>query len=735
MSRRGKMGTGILAALLLGYLFCLPRDLFQGTGYSTVVTDRDGALLGARTAADGQWRFPPRDSVPEKYAAALIQFEDKYFRLHPGVNPVSVVRALRDNLRAGHVTSGGSTLTMQVIRLSRGRERNLWQKIIEAVLATRLELRCSKDEILALYAGHAPFGGNVVGLEAASWRYFGRSPEDLSWGEAATLAILPNAPASMHPGRNRDALLAKRNRLLERLREHGDMDAETCALACAEPLPDAPSPLPAYAAALTDYYGRTAPGQRIRTDIDLSLQKQVEAVCGRWSDELDRGGVADLAAVVMDVHTGAILAYVGNASPWRKRPGMQVDIARAPRSTGSILKPLLYCAMLDEGDILPHTLLPDVPANFSGFSPQNFDRQFSGAVPASEALTRSLNVPSVHMLQRYGVTKFYDLLKSMGMTTLTRDAADYGLSLILGGAEGTLKDITAIYAHLAHAYQEADSTLFPIHGRTAKWYTLDALKELSRPDDIDLRMVRSVRKVAWKTGTSYGFRDAWAVGVDPDYAVGVWAGNAQGQGVPGLTGARTSGPVLFELFNLLPPARAENAYASRGWFLEPVPGEYVRAETCHLSGHLKGMYCEQTDTLMLPRRALHSDPCPYHREIDGTTWFLLPPSMEWYYRQHHPEYRPYRRSGHSDSVMEFIYPESGSVLRIPRQLDGTRKGAIFQLAHRNPDARVWWHLDESYLGQTRYIHQMSVMPPPGKHTLTVMDEDANTLSVSFTIEY
>lgn len=730
MSRKRMMITGILAALLLGYLFCLPRNLFPGVPYSTVVTDRSGELLGARIAADGQWRFPPRDSIPTRYATALVQFEDRHFRLHPGVNPVSIVRAFINNLRAGHVTSGGSTLTMQVIRLSRGRERTLWQKIIEAVLATRLEVRCDKDEILCLYASHAPFGGNVVGLDAAAWRYFGRPPEALSWGEAATLAILPNAPASMHPGRNREGLLRKRNRLLERLRDHGEIDAETCALACSEPLPDAPQPLPSYAYSLVEWHNRTTPGQRIRTDIDLGLQQQVEAVTARWREELSRDGVADLAVVVESVATGAVLAYIGNASPEQARPGAKVDIARSPRSTGSILKPLLYCALVDEGEILPATLLPDVPVNFGGFAPQNFDLQFAGAVPADEALTRSLNVPAVHMLRRYGVPRFYDLLKKLGMSTLTRDPSVYGLSLILGGAEGTLRDITDIYAGLSRSYQ-TDTTVF---GRTALWYTLQALKELGRPDEIDLRMVRSVRRVAWKTGTSYGFRDAWAVGVSPDYAVGVWAGNAQGQGVPGLTGARTAGPVLFDVFNLLPPDRADGAYAADGWFLEPAPGEYVKAEVCRQSGHLKGLYCQQADTLMLPRRALDSDPCPYHKELDGEIWFLLPPSMEWYYRQQHPEYRPYRKPGRNEGVMEFIYPGPGAAISIPRQLDGSKKGVVFNLAHRHPATKVWWHLDEDYAGETQYLHQLTLNPAPGPHTLTVVDADANTLSIRFTIE-
>ncbi len=324
---------------------------------------------------------PPSDTVPQKFQTAIVQFEDRWFNLHPGVNPVSILRAAVGNIKAGQVTSGGSTITMQVIRMSRGRERNLGQKIIEAILATRLELRCSKEEILGMYASHAPFGGNVVGLEAASWRYFGRPPDELTWGEAATLAVLPNAPAEIHPGKNRTRLLEKRNRLLATLYKRGSLDSLDYALACDEPLPTEPLALPQDAHHLTEYYWKTSPGKRIRTTIDIHLQRHVQEIADQWNNDFTSNGANDLAAIVEDVHTGEVLAYIGNANPQRKRPGSEVDIIRSPRSTGSILKPVLYCAALQEGEILPNTLLPDVPINLNGFSPQNFNRQFNGAVP------------------------------------------------------------------------------------------------------------------------------------------------------------------------------------------------------------------------------------------------------------------------------------------------------------------------------------------------------------------
>lgn len=721
-----------LGVLVIAYLFCLPRNIFKDVRYCTVVLDRSGELLGARIASDGQWRFPPSDTIPQKYKTALIQFEDKYFKCHPGVNPVAIFRAAIRNLKAGHITSGGSTITMQVVRMSRNKKRNIRQKIIEAVLATRLELRYSKDKILALYASHAPFGGNVVGLEAAAWRYFGRPANELSWGEAATLAVLPNSPSIVHPGKNRDVLLNKRNRLLKALSEAGKIDAATCKAACEEPLPGAPLPLPDHASHLVEWYYKNDGGKTVTTDIDIRLQQKAEKILDRRNNELTAIGIKDLAAIVFDVHTGEPIVYCGNANPQDGRYGSRVDIVRSPRSTGSILKPLLYCALLQEGQILPHSLVQDTPINVNGFSPQNYDMNFNGAVPASQALARSLNVPAVHMLRKFGVQKFLNILKSSGMTTLDRDADNYGLSLILGGAEGTLFDITSIYATLSRVYQSEEKQSYPLNDRMSLWYTFDALKDVNRPDEIDWRLISSVKKVAWKTGTSFGFRDAWAVGVTPDFAVGVWAGNANGEGMPGLTGAGTAGPVMFEIFNMLPNKGNSGKYAGSGWFKEPLYGEYIRAEVCRESGYLKGPACENIDTLAVPPTAEKSETCPYHSYVNGKSVFLLPPAMEWYYRRLHPEYKP-EISDNQETVMEFIYPGKGSRIYIPRQLDGKVAGIVFNLAHRDPDAVVFWHLDNSYLGQTKFMHQMTLSPSVGKHTITVVDEKGNTLSIGFEI--
>ena len=751
----------ILAFLVTGYIFCLPRHLFH-VPYSTVVTDRNEELLGARIASDGQWRFPPRNTTPEKIKECLITFEDKHFYHHWGVNPFAIGRAFYQNVKNKRIVSGGSTLTMQTIRLARNESRTFREKLIEMIWATRLEFRASKEEILSMYISHAPFGGNVVGLDAAAWRYFGHSADDLSWAESAMLAVLPNAPAMIHLSKGRKTLLDKRNRLLKQLLEKKTIDSSTYELAISEPLPDEPHALPQIAPYLVSRFYQERNGEYSRSAINKGIQTQVEDLAERWSNEFGRSDIRNLAILVIDIPSNQVVAYCGNVHFDQKQGGNQVDVIQAPRSTGSILKPFLYYAMLQEGSLLPDMLLPDVPVNINGFTPQNFSMQFEGAVPASEALARSLNIPAVTMLQRYGVPKFHSFLQQIGLKTINRSSSHYGLSLILGGAEATLWDVTNAYAMMGRSLlqlpQRSCSLLLPTSRITestdpfqpgAVWQTFDALKEVNRPEEIDWKSIPSMQTIAWKTGTSYGFRDAWAVGVTPRYAVGVWVGNATGEGKPGLVGAQTAGPVLFDIFNLLP---------SSSWFTRPA-GIFVEAEVCRKSGHLKGRFCDETDTLLVLPAGLRTEACPYHHLVTLSanesqriyencanteptlrkSWFTLPPVWEWYYKQHHPEYKPlppFKAGCGEDTFqpMQFIYPPMNARIKLPKQLDGSKGFLTVELAHNNPNATVFWHLDETYQAQTQDFHKISLQPAAGKHSLTAVDGEGNTISTTFFVE-
>ncbi|MBW6497507.1 MAG: penicillin-binding protein 1C [Bacteroidales bacterium] len=778
------MSAALLLLLLLVWLFSLPRNLFPDPT-STVIEDRNGDLLGARIAGDGQWRFPPSEEVPERFEEALIAFEDRHFYRHPGVNPLAIGRALIQNIRAGRRVSGGSTISMQVIRLSRkGKPRTIKEKIVEIFLATRLEARYSKRSILSLYASHAPFGGNVVGLDAAAWRYFGRRPEELSWAEAASLAVLPNAPALIFPGKNHETLLVKRNRLLDELWHRGRIDSLSCELSKLEPLPGRPYPLPQNASHLLDRVYLSNRGARVQTTIDAHLQSRAVSIIQENYLMLKANHVNNAAAIILDVKTGNVLAYVGNTSnPGNKDQGHQVDVITAPRSTGSILKPFLYAAMMQEGTLLPNTLVPDIPTQIAGYSPKNYFLTYDGAVPAKRSLARSLNVPSVRMLREYGVEKFHFNLKHLGMNTLVYPPGHYGLSLILGGAEGSLWEISGMYAslsrvlrHHAEYYGKYDPgdihppnfVFQPLSGKkpslhersdlrdhgpvsaAAVWLTWEALVDVNRPDaESGWQLMPSKGRVAWKTGTSFGGRDAWAVGTTRDFVVGVWVGNATGEGRPELTGIGAAAPIMFQLFDLLP---------SSPWFEQPY-GEMEQVVVCRESGHRAGMYCEVSDTMWVHARGLQTPPCPYHELIhldlsgqyrvssecesisnmNTASWFVLPPTMEWFYRSRQPAYKPLPpwrsdcAGGAGPAAMEMIYPRDGMAIYVPLELDGTPGKTVFEVAHRKDQVHIFWHLNDEYLGETRHSHQMALAPEQGFHTLTLVDEEGNTLTRVFEI--
>lgn len=771
--------------LLLGWLLCLPDPLFDDPT-SVVLESRKGELLCARIAADEQWRFPAIDTVPTRYAQALIEFEDRRFYRHPGVDPIAIVRALRQNAAQNAVVSGGSTITMQVIRMARkDRPRNVWNKLVEAFMGTRLELTHSKMDILALYASHAPFGGNVVGLDAASWRYFGKSPALLSWAEAATLAVLPNSPALIHPGRNRSALIAKRDRLLRRLQARGAIDETTCRLAMDEPLPTAPHPLPREAPHLLDRACREhadprKPGPaRVHSTLDQGLQLQINDILERRQSILAGNGIHNMAALVLDVQRGEVLAYIGNVIGAGTEHGEEVDVIKAPRSSGSILKPILYALALQDGQILPGSLLADVPVQLRDFRPLNFSEKYEGVAPARRALSRSLNVPFVNLLQEYGLERFHFALNKLQFSTIRKPAGHYGLSLILGGAETTLWDITNCYASMARMlehfpeyngrydpgdfrpatyvmgvpYQRpAEARLrrdAPLIGAGAAWLSFEAMRRLERPDDEgEWESFGSGQPVAWKTGTSFGFRDAWAVGVTPRYAVGVWVGNADGEGRPGLIGVKAAAPALFDIFQLLSADR---------WFYPPY-ADMIQLPVCARSGYRPLAICP-ADTIWAPKAAVRARACPYHETIHTDSsgqwqvhadceaaerivshaWFVLPPLEEYFYVKKNTDYRPLPPlrpdcDGSDGAVpMQLAYPRRPTRIFVPVNLDGRMSQTVFTVAHRNPNAIVHWHIDDEYIGATSVFHNLALTPSEGKHTLTLVDQDGHRLQQIFEI--
>ncbi|NOT98273.1 MAG: penicillin-binding protein 1C [Sideroxydans sp.] len=763
-----------LIACGIGIARSLPTPLFSAPS-STILLARDESLLGARIATDGQWRFPAGASVPEKFRIALVTYEDKRFPFHPGIDPLALARAVRINFSQNRTVSGASTLSMQTIRLAReAQQRSYFNKFVEMLLALRLEMQYSKQEIIELYAANAPFGGNVVGLEAAAWRYFGRNPNRLSWAEICTLAVLPNSPALIHPGRNRDLLLNKRNRLLHSLHETGQLSEMDLRLALLEAIPQQPLALPQLAPHLLDTLHASAPQTyRFKTTLDANLQRVANEVTHERIKDLSRQGIHNTAALIIDNHNFEVLAYVGNAEySMDNERGYSVDIVRRPRSSGSILKPLLFASMLDAGEILPSTLIADIPTQYGGYMPENFDHQYRGAVPAQVALAQSLNVPAVRMLKRHGVHRFYDFLKNLGMTSLSRNVDNYGLSLILGGAEISLWEVAHFYANLSNLAQPGlikrasqihplrlwrdEKEVAPVNAEIsagAAWLTLRALLEVSRPGEEGYwKNFSSTQPISWKTGTSWGFRDAWAVGANSHYTIAVWSGNATGEGRPGLTGSTAAAPLLFNLFN-----RVERA----NWFA--TPELYLKElDVCKDNGYLNNGYCK-TEKQFAPINSNFAQISPHHlrlhlnpsrqfrvhsgcarvSEMRNEDWFSLPPTQEFYYRRHHADYKTlpsFRKdceaaltSESNSHPLDFIYPSEGARIYIPVDFAEKKGLTVFEAVHRKRDSVIHWHLDNQYLGSTHTFHQQALDASPGAHIVTIVDQEGHQQSRHFEI--
>lgn len=754
----------------------MPKPLFRNK-YSTVVYDKQHQLPSARIANDGQWRFPSSSKIPPRFETCLLEFEDHYFYNHPGVNVFSILKAFYRNISTNKKKVGGSTITMQLVRISRENPgRTYYEKVIELVIALRLEMAFSKQEILQYYANNAPFGGNVVGLEASSWRYFGRSPHQLSWAESAMLAVLPNAPSLIYPGKNHERLLKKRNALLKKLLLKNLIDKGTYELSIQEAIPDKPHALPQLASHLLQrIVNEKGDGKEYETTLSKVIQVNTISLLNKHLEQYQSNQINNAAALILNTQTGEVLAYVGNSFSKSKSNQNDVDIITAPRSSGSLLKPLLYALLLSEGKITPDAFLEDVPTQIGAYAPKNFNLTYDGLVPASEALTRSLNVPAVKMLQQYGTAPFLYQLQKFGFESLDKAATHYGLSLILGGGEVNAWDVGSVYASMgrtlenyskygaypvqnnlkAHYLKEGSSLKLQLKQKSTLsagsiWYTFKAMNELARPEDYSKsNFFSSTSKIAWKTGTSFGFRDAWAVGLNKKFTIVVWVGNADGEGRPGLTGINVAAPLMFSLFNMLP---------SSEWFNKPVDDLYA-VSVCKESGYIASSVCPDRLKEKLPKSSKNSAYCTYHMlaNLDSTGRFQvnsqcypvlkmnkkpylkMSPLQEFFYRKRHLEYLglPPMMIGclddHSGNNFDLIYPRSGFKIYLPLNESNIKNELIMNATCNNQHATLYWYMDKNYIGETKRYHQLAVLPLQGKHCLLIMDEKGKSIEAQFEI--
>ncbi len=762
---------------LLGFILLFPKTIFDRPN-SPILLSKDQQLLGAKIATDGQWHFHDLDSLSNKFETALIHFEDRNFYDHAGIDPRGFGRALWNNLQ-GKKRQGASTLSMQIARMAGQQgKRGYLRKLKEMLFALQLEFRYSKAAIIKMYASNAPFGGNIIGLDAASWRYFGKDHHQLSWAESCMLAVLPNAPGLIHPGRSRTALKEKRNRLLKSLLEHQKITQEDYDLAILEPLPEKPQVLPRHAQHLLQQLVTEHPNEaQFQSSLDYELQLQCNDIVSRYYERIKHLDVHNIGVLVIDMEKNQVVSYIGNTPMLSNTYQPFVDMIQASRSSGSVLKPLLFAKAIDAHKISPKSLLRDVPDAWGGYAPKNYNKNFEGLVPADESLYRSLNLPFVDLLDQYSHEKFLGDLQSLPFSTINRSADHYGLSLILGGAEISLWDLATTYKGMAKDLQafngsknsyslehyQAPQILLnrqaktkptseiPVHfSAAAIWHTFESLTALQRPGtEGQWKYFSSSEKIAWKTGTSHGFKDAWTIGLNRKYLVGVWVGNADGTGKEGLTGVQAAAPLFFQIFNQLP---------AQEWFNEPLD-ELFDQEVCSVSGFKPTIRCPKT-SMLLPKTSEHLMYCNRHKWINCTAdtlyqankdcsnqldlievSFFIPSPKETYYLKKggrglaplpppHPSCPP--NSASSD--MGFIYPPTDYCkFYIPYKLNEEKSKLIFSATHQQSNQSLFWHLNDQYLGMTETFHEMPFEIGAGQHVMLIKDSNGTEKKVRFEV--
>jgi len=764
---------GILALLAVGLLCAgglwiattqLPFPLGTLTPPpATVVAARNGEPLRLYLAPDESWRFPVRlSSVAPILPRLVIAAEDRHFRHHPGVNPLALGRAALANLRAGHVISGGSTVTMQLARLARPRQRTLSAKIEEALTALALERHLSKDAILERYLNMAPYGGNIVGVGAASSFYFNKTPDRLSLAEAALLTVLPRSPLRLDPIHHPEAARTVRNRLLADMARRGIVTAEAAQEAAMAALPKHLTQPPFIAPHFCQMARDTAgPASRIDTTLDPAAQKAVTDILRGRSRWLAAQGIGSVSAVVLDPVSHDVLAMVGGTDFFGDTRFGQINGTTIRRSPGSALKPFLYAMAMDGGMLFPQSLMLDIPTGFAGYAPKNYDGLYRGRVTAEQALIHSLNVPAVRLLNEIGPAPFLDLLRRGGLTTLDRPASHYGLSLILGGGEVTLLSLANLYADLASGglhrpprllLAEPASRGSRLFSPEACALTTDILGRVERPDlPTSWERALAVPAVAWKTGTSYGHRDAWAVGYSADRVIGVWVGNMDGAPVKGISGAVHAGPILFELF------RAVEPHGSR---LAIPPGLNIsEIEVCAESHQLPGPGCTRTIPAKIIPGRTRLTACPIHRQmlVDAITGRRLdgdclashdaktiavteyPAELVSWWRSvgipfetpPPPEPGCFRPPGEGPHI---VSPNPATPYTLRRDVP-----AEFQRIALSADVpaathRLSWYVDGELTAQGQPGERLFWQPTPGAHRLVAADDQGRTDAVTIRVE-
>ena len=730
----------VLFLLLAGAAAIVPLPLESITRWdaSPLVLDRDGRIVHARLSDSDEWAIPIKLKDMGKWLPAIVvSVEDRRFWSHPGVDPLALARALLQNIRAGKVVSGASTITSQLIRISAPKERSFASKLVEFLQALKLDFLLSKEEILELYLNRAPMGSNIRGVEAAARIYFNKSAKDLSAGEAALLVGMLRGPSLYRPDRNPEGAIARRNAIIDLAVERDGLAPEMALLAKSEALPRG-GPLP-----LSDslyLFGEWAlsslppdlPGSAAvaRTSLWPPLQAGLQSLLNESLQSINPDITA--AGVIVDNLSGEVAAYVGNARFNRALGLHWVDCARSPRSPGSTLKPFAYLLAFARGELTPASLLADSPLSFAGQAPRNFDLTYRGPVKAADALADSLNAPAVRVLRLVGGESLLRFLRSLGLTRVTSASEHYGDSLILGGCDATLLELLGAYRYLGTLgvsrgitpplgpgeAPPAAKPAPPPNFAAAAYQVADSLHDVTfleplAPTMFDTRQ----RTLAYKTGTSYGFRDAWMFAYTPRWTMGIWFGREDGKAEPALTGRALIGPVIIKLARNLLSLDTR----PRIWFTPP-PG-LTRVRVCALSGMAAGPLCLDVREAEVIESVWHTIPCTIHVLRGGEPAVVWPPELEQMNLG-----RGIELNRSADAVVTSPVDQSHLLLTPGR---GKQK---IPLRAEGAKGQVHWFMDLVHLGVQNPGEEFFWALSPGRHTVSLLDEEGRTAKATFEVE-
>lgn len=747
----------IFLVAALNFLFPLPDRI----DYSTIITDNQGEMVHAFLTPDDKWRLPAAlDEISPLLRTTIIQKEDRYFYYHYGVNPFAVARAAVRNLFRQQRTSGASTITMQVARALEPRSRTYLSKLIEVFRACQLEWKYSKEDILQMYCNLLPYGGNIEGVKAASLLYFDKDPDHLSLAEITALCVIPNRPSSLVPGKHNEAIVRARNRWLQRFAREGVFTAKQIGDALAEPFTAERGSFPRLAPHLARRLRAQYPGTTVVSSIDLSLQRQVEQIVQGYAGRLRLKNIHNAAVVVIDNKTRRVVSYVGSADFTDTTDGGQVDGVTAVRQPGSTLKPLLYAMCIDEGMLTPRSVISDVPVNYAGYTPENFNKRFNGYVSTAYALGHSLNVPAVKSLRMLGEDRFIATLAACDFRQVKKDQGKLGLSMVLGGCGATLEELTGLYAAFARDGEYIRPSLLQLPpprptrqlvSPAATFMIDEILSSTGRPDfPLNWQATERMPRIAWKTGTSYGRRDAWSIGYNKTFTVGVWAGNFSGIGAAGLTGADIATPLLFRIFNTI------DYDSDREWFQQP--GDCDTRLVCSETGLPPAEFCQQLVTDYFIPLVSSSLPCHNRQEIlvspDEKTSYcricqpaagykkklyrIVPADMQAYYDDHSmayeriPPHNPECEKIFQDGKPMILSPANGMEYLISR-----KHPEPLQLACRtgNDVSRVFWYVDNQFYKTGEAATSQFFMPPEGPVKISCTDDKGRNRDVWIKVKY